>query len=575
MARIFISYAKQDTRSQATELFNLLNAIDGLTAWMDESLEADSSWAYQIQLEIDAADYVVVLLSPDVNRDVLGEKGRSFVLNEIDYARQEKKPILPVMVYRTKIPVQLAGIQHIDLTDTPEDLTKVIKRIKRRFKMDTLEDHSLPPQIDKVSEEPESPITRLLRYSGATLWMILLGIPILFIMSQMPMFNSGLNDATPTVIAQDPTATDTVLPTLTDTAIPTVTETPTPTQELPIADVVATLDAQATEAQATANAVSTAAARATAYAQATQDIIDATATATLWTNTPTPNITASIEAYRTEQAQTATQAWVDSWTATPTNTHTPTNTFTPTATATPTPNVTATIIAFRPQTNADWTPVEQDFDGVTMVLVPAGCFDMGENGEGGRQCFDEPFWIDKYEVTQGQFARLGGEKADNNHFSGNERPVERITWFEARDFCGLRASRLSTEAEWEYAARGPNNLVYPWGNRFIADNAVYRNNSSAQTAFIGSRLGGRSWVGALDMSGNVMEWTSSLYESYPYDGTDGREVNTGSRTDVRRVLRGGSWNNVNNKFLLATTRYRNDPSSRYSFVGFRCMRDYE
>ncbi|MEZ4668447.1 MAG: SUMF1/EgtB/PvdO family nonheme iron enzyme [Anaerolineae bacterium] len=59
--------------------------------------------------------------------------------------------------------------------------------------------------------------------------------------------------------------------------------------------------------------------------------------------------------------------------------------------------------------NADWTPVEQDFDGVTMVLVPAGCFDMGsddgrdEEKPVNRQCFDEPFWIDTYEVTQAQF----------------------------------------------------------------------------------------------------------------------------------------------------------------------------
>lgn len=445
--------------------------------------------------------------------------------------------------------------------------------------------HSIDP---KVRQAPTVNIKNIKPPSSTVVTVVGVFVVLFVIVLIMVLNGQGQGDSlttgtdsTSTAVAQlpssdtptdtvMPTVTETPLPTNTDTAIPTITETPTPTQELPIADVVATLDAQATEAQATANAVSTAAARATAYAQATQDIIDATATATLWTNTPTPNITASIEAYRTEQAQTATQAWVDSWTPTPTNTHTPTNTFTPTVT--PTPNATATLIAFRPQTNADWTPVERDFDGVTMVLVPAGCFDMGDNGEGGRQCFDEPFWIDKYEVTQRQFVRLGGEKANTNAFSGDQHPIEVITWFEALDFCALRAGRLPTEAEWEYAARGPDNLIYPWGDEFVASNTVY---GSSRTAIVGSRRRGTSWVGALDMSGNVQEWTSSLYASYPYVVDDGRESDLGSGTEIRRVLRGGTWNNFDNEFLRASVRHIFDPAGRDFLKGFRCARDYD
>lgn len=144
MAHIFISYAKKDTRLLAAALFQALNKLDGISAWMDNSLEADSSWAAQIQHEIDRADYVIVLLSPDVNRKETPTQPRSFVLNEIDYAQQDKKPILPVMVTQTRMPVQIAGIQFIDLTDEPSDPTKIIQRVKRRFGIEGMSEDEPP-----------------------------------------------------------------------------------------------------------------------------------------------------------------------------------------------------------------------------------------------------------------------------------------------------------------------------------------------------------------------------------------------------------------------------------------------
>ena len=133
---------------------------------------------------------------------------------------------------------------------------------------------------------------------------------------------------------------------------------------------------------------------------------------------------------------------------------------------TPTPDVVA--LASTPVTrNQGWTPITQAFDGVTMVLVPAGSFEMGTTlaqaqdtfaacqietddacnagwfeaelfpPEGNTQTF-APFWIDQTEVTQADFERIGGIKADANRFEGDQRPVEQITWFEARDFCEAR-----------------------------------------------------------------------------------------------------------------------------------------
>jgi formylglycine-generating enzyme required for sulfatase activity len=234
-------------------------------------------------------------------------------------------------------------------------------------------------------------------------------------------------------------------------------------------------------------------------------------------------------------------------------------------------NATATFVA-------SYVPVESDFDGVTMVQVPAGCFQMGSNdGDSDEQpvheqCFDAPFWIDKYEVTQAQFREFGGRQSKQPDFLGDNRPVENITWFEADAFCELRGARLPTEAEWEYAARGPENRIYPWGNQWNENNAVWEGNSNRRTADVGSRPAGVSWVGAYDMSGNVWEWTSSSYEPYPYDAGDGRESDTGGRTDVLRVLRGGSWLNYVTVNLRAPDRYRIYPIYWFLNLGFRCAR---
>jgi formylglycine-generating enzyme required for sulfatase activity len=261
---------------------------------------------------------------------------------------------------------------------------------------------------------------------------------------------------------------------------------------------------------------------------------------------------------------------------------------TPTATSTPTEDVLATINAALTATevynrastgvtrNEDWTPIIETFEGVEMVLVPAGCFMMGSNDYDDEQpiheqCFETPFWIDRYEVTQAQFRQFGGVKANENRFDGDQRPVEQITWFEARDYCALRSVRLPTEAEWEYATLGPSNWVYPWGDDFVAENSVFSENSNSQTVNVGSRPGGASWVGALDMSGNVWEWVSSIYRSYPYDAQGGRENIQDANS--ARVMRGGSWGDLPIN-LRVPIRNWVTPDFRSGFNGFRCARSY-
>lgn len=287
----------------------------------------------------------------------------------------------------------------------------------------------------------------------------------------------------------------------------------------------------------------------------------------------TPNITASIEAFRTMER--ATQV---TWTPTPTVTSTATLTSTPTNTFTNIPTFTPLELAeIGVDANANWLPFEQSFvlpqgGTVTMVLVPSGCFEMGSMVNTDEQpihqiCFDQPFWIDKYEVTNAQYGSLAISNTCTQDSSQPDQPRNCVTWFEANDFCQYRDARLPTEAEWEYAARGVDGWIYPWGNDFLGDNTIYNSNSVSQTAPVGSRPAGASWVGAMDMSGNLWEWVNSWYLDYPYDDEHENEY----AGYENRVLRGGSFV-VTSSQLRSTYRNRLNPSSVYYSNGFRCAR---
>ncbi len=302
-------------------------------------------------------------------------------------------------------------------------------------------------------------------------------------------------------------------------------------------------------------------------------------------------------------------------TNTPTLEPTATNTLEPTPTATLEPTATLPPTATNEPTPTEVPPPglgsvrTWEIDQMEQVFVPAGEFIMGSSDveakvtiEGGRAYPEIPvhvvyldnYWIDKYEVTTSQYALcvdagacrapyLSSSETRPKYY-GNpdyaDYPVIWVSWFMASDYCKWAGRRLPTEAEWEKASRGRESAKYPWGNdpvsgeranfcdinceRTIANGKF--DDGYADTAPVGSYPAGASPYGALDMSGNVWEWTSTLIQDYPYNAEDGRED---QEVWGERVWRGGPWSN-GYWWLRSSVRYRSVPSYWYVNLGFRC-----
>ncbi len=176
---------------------------------------------------------------------------------------------------------------------------------------------------------------------------------------------------------------------------------------------------------------------------------------------------------------------------------------------------------------------------------------------------------------------------DDSAYNPPDHPVVGVSWYEAVAFANWLAQetglsiRLPTEAEWEKAARGSDGRLWPWGNQppdgsrlnYCDTNCEYDwknenvDDGYAYTAPVGSYLDGASPYGALDMAGNVWEWTGSLYEEYPYNAADGREeLNVGGY----RVLRGGAFDDSRYAVRCAF-RFANFPVDRSLNLGLRVM----
>jgi formylglycine-generating enzyme required for sulfatase activity len=234
-------------------------------------------------------------------------------------------------------------------------------------------------------------------------------------------------------------------------------------------------------------------------------------------------------------------------------------------------------------------PVEiEDEKNIPMRLVPSGEFTMGNDtgdieSRPASLIYVETFYIDKYEVTNEMYSvcvfsgtcrlpRQSGSATRSSYFNNPvyaTYPVIYLDWKMAKTYCEWRGARLPTEAEWEKAARGADDMrAYPWGNNFDCD---FANHSGCigDTAPVSQYDQGKSPYGVYGMSGNVWEWTNSLYSFYPYSSTDGREDPDASGN---RMARGGSWHIFGGPGgnIRVDTRFKLDPTYYGAYVGVRC-----
>jgi sulfatase modifying factor 1 len=280
------------------------------------------------------------------------------------------------------------------------------------------------------------------------------------------------------------------------------------------------------------------------------------------------------------------------------NVSTPLETVTITASATQTPSQPSRITETGSREGLDINPI----DGAALVLVPAGSFKMGADPqisyvictEYRDDCqqddfIDEQpvhtvsldaFWIYKTEVTNRMYracVESGGcvLPAFTDFFNDGpflEHPVVYVSWYAASDYCSWAGGRLPTEAEWEKAARGDDDRMFPWGDD-AADcpHANLDGCSPEMTMPVGSLAAGASPYGVLDLSGNAAEWVADWYDQ-KYYLLSPAENPQGPGNGELKVIRGGSWKNPG-VGLRVTNRGANYPEIFSTGIGFRCVID--
>lgn len=230
-------------------------------------------------------------------------------------------------------------------------------------------------------------------------------------------------------------------------------------------------------------------------------------------------------------------------------------------------------------------------DGKTMALVPEGPFGMGSHeGEGDPDefpyhiTFVSSFYIDLKEVTFDEYdsyVRGTGSPVpvvpvfqdDLSLITAPDQPVVGVSWDQANNYCQWTGKRLPSEAEWEKAARGTDDAVWPWGNTFLnaAANTGQGDDGYRYSAPPGRFEGGRSPYGLYDMAGNVAEWVGDAYDPAYYEKAPFRNP-TGPEEGKHRVYRGGSWNDSFAN-VRAAKRFAASAHQASAVIGFRCAKD--
>ena len=258
-----------------------------------------------------------------------------------------------------------------------------------------------------------------------------------------------------------------------------------------------------------------------------------------------------------------------------------------------------------------------------MLKVPSGKFFMGSDEPGASddekpafQVTLDAFCIDRTEVTVRAFRKCSdrGEcrrPTQAAHWPGiteaqrkiyeaecngtrsdrQDHPVNCVDHAMASQYCAFKKARLPSEAEWEYATRGSDGRLYPWGDapptethlnacgkecvawgEKVGESLLALHDSDdghPTTAPVGSFHAGRSQWGAHDLAGNVWEWVGAWHAPYT---TEPKRGDAGPASGEKRVIRGGAWNGGDKSWLRPSFRYAQVPEARHPGIGFRCAR---
>ncbi len=255
-------------------------------------------------------------------------------------------------------------------------------------------------------------------------------------------------------------------------------------------------------------------------------------------------------------------------------------------------------------------------DGMTMLFVPAGAFDMGSTDaeikdaialcrEHYSPCnqwyYDreaplhtvtlDAYWIDQTEITNAQFRRcvqdgactkpVDCKKGEPTYpiLEFSDHPVVCADWSQAQAYCEWAGARMPTEAEWEYASRGSTRSIFPWGDSFQGNRLNYCDQNCdqshadqrfddgfARTAPASAFPDGQSWCGALGMGGNVSEWTEDWFGSYsPETSTNPAGPSSGDQ----KMIKGCSWF-YPPAYCRGSLRASAPQTTRFDYLGFRC-----
>ncbi|MCA9921700.1 MAG: SUMF1/EgtB/PvdO family nonheme iron enzyme [Anaerolineales bacterium] len=270
--------------------------------------------------------------------------------------------------------------------------------------------------------------------------------------------------------------------------------------------------------------------------------------------------------------------------------------------------------------DAQLKAIVRERDNATMLYITGGTFAFGtDDDDRGSAVTLNSFYIDQAEVTVRRYAgflnAIGSYRrnCDGGYcvFTGVETlytsllnnlgtyearpsyettPVNQVSWAGAAAYCEWVGGRLPTEAEWEYAARGLDGRIYPWGNTPEPNSLLANYNISAGRAIfnqvfapfetVNALPDGASPFGVYAMSGGVMEWVEDWYSEDAYADPDTNGAAYADNSSGERVLRGGFWNSAAAD-IRTTSRFHLDPeltspsldAEVYWGVGFRCVRD--